>query len=290
MSSCYRELAPAKLNLTLSVIGRRADGYHLIESLVAFCDFGDEVRLDAASGFDFRASGPFANDIGSDNLIVKTAEMLRQKFKLVDLGNVCLQKLLPVAAGIGGGSADAAALLRIAQNIKPGLFDGFDMKDGLTELGADVPVCFAGHAAWMEGIGERITSVARMPSFHVVLVNPLKQLSTGEVFQAHNGRVREGAMTLGKPGALEFNSLGELTDFMAGRGNDLTDAACSVLPEIRNVLAALNQFYECRIAAMSGSGATCFAIFETSEEAARAAAQISTAHEGWWVRAAAVNG
>jgi len=179
-----RELAPAKINLTLSVLGRRADGYHELESLVTFADVHDIVTLEPGTGSGVMVAGPFAGYIGGENLLIRALTLLADADPALRLGSVRLDKHLPVAAGIGGGSADAAALLRAVKRANPERAASVAWLDIAARLGADVPVCLDAGPALMWGIGEKIAAVARLPQAHAVLVNPGLPLSTTDVFSA----------------------------------------------------------------------------------------------------------
>ncbi len=274
--------APAKLNLTLHVTGRRADGYHELDSLVAFADLHDTVSVRPAGEISLRVEGPFAPALAdeTDNLVLKAARALAAAANVSDGAAIGLTKRLPVAGGIGGGSADAAAALRALAILwkidlgAPGL-SGLAMA-----LGADVPVCLAGRAAYMSGAGERLDPAPPLPPAALVLANPMRELSTRAVFDAFGG-----AFTAADRFERAPADAGELAELLAPRRNDLTQAARSCLPEIGAVLDALNAAPGALLARMSGSGATCFALFEGDAEADRAAAAIASAHPGWWVRA-----
>ncbi len=272
--------APAKLNLYLHVTGQRADGYHLLDSLVAFAGVGDELTLTPADRLSLEIAGPFANGLstGSDNLVVRAAEALGRVG-----GNgarMRLTKNLPVAAGIGGGSADAAAALR-------GLSELWDISPGDDELaalalglGADVPVCLKGRAAFVGGVGEQLSPAPDLPAAHLVLVNPAVALSTPAVFAGRGGGFSEPARFVEAPA-----DVAALAGLLAGRGNDLGDAAAALAPEIGDVLDALGGAKACLLARMSGSGATCFGLFAAADEARAAAERLAAGHPAWWVKA-----
>jgi 4-diphosphocytidyl-2-C-methyl-D-erythritol kinase len=244
-----REIAFAKLNLALHVRAREADGYHRIETLFAFCEEGDVLTAAPADALSLAVTGPFAGALEGerDNLVLRAARAVGAKAALT------LDKRLPVAAGLGGGSADAAAVLR--------MFGG--SMETAAALGADVPACVVSRTARGEGRGDRVEPVelglAGMP---VLLVNPGIALSTAAVFAAWDGVDR-----------------GPLGNWEAGR-NDLQTAACRLVPEIVGVLRSLAG---ARIARMSGSGATCFGLFESEAARDAAAGRIAAAHPAWWV-------
>lgn len=269
-----RETAPAKVNLALHVTGLRSDGYHLLDSLVAFADLGDSLTVglapDGGSGSVLTVSGPEARWVptGSENSILRAANLAEVPVI------VHLEKHLPSAAGIGGGSADAAATLRAIRALT-----GAAPPEGLERLGADVPVCLDPRAARMQGIGEVITRLDMAP-LPAVLVNPRRALATPAVFAALP-RHDLPPMPEVLPSLLTAETA---ILFLAAQRNDLEPAAILLEPAIGAVLAALSQVHEVRLARMSGSGATCFGLCETPEAAHRTALAIAGLHPGWWVR------
>lgn len=254
--------APAKLNLALHVTGRRGDGYHLLDSLVAFARYGDEVEiLPGPAGLS--VDGPFAGDVptGGDNLCLRAARLMRTEAR------INLTKNLPVASGIGGGSADAAAVMRALAA------QGHALPADPAALGADIPVCLAGRPARMRGMGERLDPVPAIPPLPVVLVNPGIPLSTPAVFKALQGRDNP---PMPDP---DWRDAGSLIAWLQRTRNDLQAAAKALAPAIAGVLAGLED-QGARLARMSGSGATCFGIFGDAAGAARAARAL--ARPGWW--------
>lgn len=272
----YQEIARAKLNLTLTVLGRRADGYHEIESLVAFADVGDRVTLTPAQDCRVATTGRFARDIDGPNLLDRALSLLRELDPQLQLGSVLLEKTLPVAAGLGGGSADAAALLRAVRRANLERAGAIPWQALAARLGADVPVCLAGAPALISGIGERIEPLrpaSPWPPLPAVLVNPGLPLPTAKVYQALAARpVAAGAAPSTPPATLADAT--SLIAFMAARGNDLERPALSLQPAIADVKAALAEQPGCRVAAMSGSGPTCFGIFPDRAAAELAAAAV----------------
>ncbi len=283
VAGALRLAAPAKLNLYLHVVGRRPDGYHLLDSLVAFAAVGDELTLAPAPDLALVVDGPFGDSLDADNLVLKAARALAAQAGRRPGAAIRLTKRLPVAAGIGGGSADAAAALRGLNRLwNLGLPERAMAQIGLG-LGADVPVCLAGVPSFFGGIGDEIASAGPLPRAHLVLVNPRAPLATLAVFRARaqgaaDGRYSQPARwTEAVPDALALAGL------LAKRSNDLTAAATSLLPAIADVLAALEQVPACLLARLSGSGATCFGLFAERSEAREAAAAIAAAHPDWWV-------
>ena len=281
------EPAPAKVNLTLRVTGRRADGYHELESLVAFARVSDRVDFAPGDALALEVAGPFAAAVGelADNLVLKAARELHRRVPGLALGRFSLTKELPVAAGLGGGSADAAAALRLLARANALALDDARLADAARATGADVPVCLDPRARVMRGIGEVLSAPLDLPPLPAVLVNPGVPLATKDVFAAF---ARAGAA---KPaatfdaaavvGASVETALAALT----GGSNDLEPAALALCPAAAQALAALNATPGCRLVRMSGSGATCFGLYFSEGAAAEAARVITGGHPGWWVRA-----
>ena len=281
-----REFAPAKINLALHVTGRRADGYHLLDSITAFAATGDAVHVEKAAGFSLRADGPFAAGLPLDesNLALRAArEAVTRWPALFAPVRIRLEKNLPVASGIGGGSADAAAVLRAMTR----LHDAAPPRDELMrlalELGADVPVCLQGRACRMRGIGEQLEPLADFPSLPAVLVNPGVAVSTAEVF-AKLGLAPGGSGGAPLPGDPIPVRAADFTAWLAGARNDLQPPARALHADIGACLDALRACEDVRLARMSGSGATCFALFPGDDAARRAAARLRREHPRWWIR------
>jgi 4-diphosphocytidyl-2-C-methyl-D-erythritol kinase len=276
-----REFAPAKVNLFLRVVGRRADGYHLLDSLAVFAGIGDVLTATPADGLSLSLGGPFGAALAGedDNLVLRAARRLKGASGVAAGARLHLEKHLPVASGIGGGSADAAAALRLLATLW-----GVAVPDGLAlNLGADVPVCLRAAPARMGGVGEVLGPAPRLPSFGMVLANPGEAVATPDVFRA---RAAAGAGFSDKARLPEaWATARDLARDLAALGNDLQEAAITLCPPIGAVLSALAGLPGCRLAQMSGSGATCFALFDTP---AAAIAAGSTLHApGWWVWAGA---
>lgn len=278
--------AAAKLNLYLHVVGRRpADGragagYHELDSLVAFAAVHDTVTVAPAETLTLTLAGPFARALAgeADNLVLAAARALAAASSIVPGASITLVKRLPVASGIGGGSADAAAALAaLAALWRLDLPAGDLARIGLA-LGADVPVCLSGRAAQMAGIGEIVNPAVALPPAPLVLVNPLVPLPTPSVFRA-----RQGAFQTPAPLAEAPKDAAALARALAARTNGLTAAAMSLVPQVRAVLERLAAASGCLLARMSGSGATCFGLFADAAAATAAAASIRSAEPGWWV-------
>ena len=269
------EFAPAKINLTLHVIGQRADGYHLIDSLVVFADVGDRVFIRPAETLSLQITGPksAALPVSSDNLVLRAARLIGAQ------AAITLEKHLPVASGIGGGSADAAATLRaLSRRTGRALPD----PSAVLTLGADVPVCLDGRPARMQGVGDRLGPVPPLPPCWLVLVNPGVVVETPPVF-AGLSRKENTPMPRDLP---RLRSVPELAAFLQMLRNDLEPPALALAPVIGAVKQALSAQQTCLIARMSGSGATCFGLFADGLSASAAARAVQTAHPGWWVAAA----
>jgi len=278
----YQVEAPAKLNFYLHVLGRRENGYHDLSSLVGFADVGDTLHVAPADGFQFQVTGPMAAPEleGDDNLCVRAAKdlaaMLGRDLNL----KLTLVKRLPVASGIGGGSSDAAATLRLL--LKFWNEDGTekDIAALALSLGADVPVCLSGVPAEMLGIGEDVRPVAPLPKASVVLINPGICISTAAIFKEWQGP---------GPDVTPWEKSETAATFAASlmkRRNDLTPVAKKLVPVVGEVLSVLTARPECLLARMSGSGATCFGIFENHAVAEAAAEVLTVTHPHWWVRSA----
>jgi 4-diphosphocytidyl-2-C-methyl-D-erythritol kinase len=282
------EFAPAKVNLTLHVLGRRSDGYHEIESLVTFADVGDRLTFVAGDSLALEVVGPTAGVAGadSDNLVLKAARALAARIEGLRLGAFRLDKQLPVAAGLGGGSSDAAAALRLLARANRLLPDDERVGAAARATGADVPVCLDPHPRVMRGIGELLSKPLSLPKLPAVLVNPRVAVPTKDVFAAL------AAPALSTSAGAD-DVISDATDFesvvsaLSGRRNDLEVPALRLAPVIAAVLAALRASSGCRLARMSGSGATCFSLFSSASAAQAAARDIAAANPGWWVRATA---
>lgn len=259
--------APAKLNLTLHVTGQRANGYHLLDSLVVFADVGDRLSLTPGPAMRIDLSGPFATGVPTDarNLVWRAAEAAAWR------GHIALEKNLPHGAGIGGGSSDAAAVLRAIAGRGAGA-------DVALSLGADVPVCLSGAPQRMQGVGERLSPVPDVPALDLVLVNPGAHVATPDVFRAMDRRDNPAMDVCGA-----WPDRGAFLRWLLDQRNDLQEPACGIAPAIRDALAALK---DAELARMSGSGATCFGVFPSAAAARDAALDISSRYSDWWVVAA----
>jgi 4-diphosphocytidyl-2-C-methyl-D-erythritol kinase len=281
----------AKVNLTLRVVGRRVDGHHDLESLVAFADCADRLTLTPGSTLNLTTTGPLAGDCGetADNLVFKAAQLLGERVRGLKVGDFTLDKVLPVAAGIGGGSADAAAALRLLALANGLAIDDPRLIEVAKLTGADVPVCLASRACVMTGVGETLLPLS-LPKMPCVLANPRVPVATGEVFAALG--LRSGELLVGFTDVIRATawpeagaSIEDWVEVLAENSNDLEAPALRIAPVIGEVLSALNATNGAWLARMSGSGATCFAIYENTPEAQRAAQKIQLDHPQWWVHA-----
>lgn len=272
------EKAPAKINLALHITGKRADGYHLLDSLVAFADLGDVLHVEEAAQTSLTISGPFAHKLHAEdeeNLILRAINGLRHMLPSLPHLTVNLEKHLPISSGIGGGSADAAAAIRASLQWIKNKPNFSEIADFALSLGADVPVCLRGQSCRMRGIGEHI-EVQKLGPFAAILANPGKPCSTKDVFR--NLGLQQG-----------FAPINQVLTLAETR-NDLEAPAISALPIIGDVLQALRKFPEQQLVRMSGSGATCFALFPSLDAAKAAAHELSQAYQDWWVKPVMIGG
>ena len=271
------EGAQGKVNLYLHVVGRRPDGYHLLDSLAVFAKAQDEITYEPAETLELRLTGPFGAALlfQPNNLVLRAAEALAAAAGIRPTGLLTLDKQLPIASGIGGGSADAAAALRLLSRVWAIDPRAVDLPQIAARLGADVPVCLHGRASRMGGVGERLTEAPDLPPCGILLVNPGIPLATVTVFRARNGGYSSAARL---PGG--WNNAASMVADLAVTRNDLEAAAISLVPEIEDVSRAIAGTPGCLLARMSGSGATCFGLFATGAEAEAAARHVASA--GWW--------
>ncbi len=278
------EFAPAKINLTLEVLGRRPDGYHELRSLVAFAaDAGDRLVLNTAAGGHTQVEGPFAGGIGEGNLVDAAVAAVFRLLPQLDPVGLTLEKNLPVASGIGGGSADAAATLRLLRDANPEIA-ALDLAAIARALGADVPVCLRSRSAIMTGIGEEISEIELPGELFALLVNPLIDVpakKTAEVFRLLAAPPLPDDLT--GESLPVFASAGDVIRYAALRGNTLEAPARQLFPEIHAVITALAKLPRSRIAQLSGAGPTCFALFETDHAATVGARLLKSRHPTWWI-------
>ncbi|MCT8970303.1 4-(cytidine 5'-diphospho)-2-C-methyl-D-erythritol kinase [Microbaculum sp. A6E488] len=290
MANAIAEQAPAKVNLALAVTGRRRDGYHLIDTLAVFADIGDRLSLAPAAGLSLDVTGPFSGDLSDpgDNLVLRAATMLRDAAfepETAPGAQVRLEKHLPVASGIGGGSADAAAALRGLNSLWRLDWTEEDLAGLGVRLGADIPMCLTGRPLRATGIGEDIAPLRDFPALHLVLVNPGVAVSTAEVFAGCTGRF-SGDL----PDPSGISDLDSALVWLGDTANDLEGPAIRIAPVVDAVLNALRAGEGCLLARMSGSGATCFGIYRDDGAARAAAESIRAARPHWWAVATKTGG
>lgn len=283
--------ARAKVNLTLRVLGRRADGYHDLASLVVFADCADRLTLDAGPELSLAMSGPGGDECGAtaDNLVLKAARLLAERVSDLQVGAFTLDKRLPVAAGIGGGSADAAAALRLLARLNALAPDDPRIMEAARLTGADVPVCVASQSSVMTGIGEQL-SLVRVPKMPCVMVNPRVAVATADVFTALGLRKGEiltdvTDVVRSRKWPTEESSVEEWLKALGHAANDLEAPAIKIQPVVGEVLSTLRDLVGARLVRMSGSGATCFALFDSDAEARAAGQTLQSSHPQWWVHA-----
>jgi len=285
-------VAPAKINLYLHVVGRRADGYHLLDSLIAFADIGDRVSAAPAESLSLAVGGPEAGAIAAlaeDNLVMRAARLFAAEIAAERPGAappgaaLYLDKLLLAASGIGGGSSDAAATLRALDRMWGRPLDPAALAALALKLGADTPACLAARPVWISGIGERIEDARGLPPVGIVLANPRRSLATQAVFAVRGGAFSADGRFDPMP-----SDAAALAAVLAERRNDLTEAALSLLPDIAPVLQRLARLPGALLARMSGSGATCFALFGDRAAALAAGAELARAEPAWWTTAGAL--
>ncbi|NEW90138.1 4-(cytidine 5'-diphospho)-2-C-methyl-D-erythritol kinase [Rhodopseudomonas sp. WA056] len=294
-ATTLRDEARAKVNLTLRVVGRRIDGYHELESVVAFADCADRLELQPGAALSLATTGPGAQDCGdsADNLVLKAARLLSERVPNLTTGAFILDKHLPVAAGIGGGSADAAAALRLLARANDLAADDPRLVEAARLTGADVPVCLPSRPCMMAGVGEKLSPLP-LPRLPAVMVNPRVPVATKDVFAALG--LKPGSLTVGATDVLAAPAWPDagapLADWIAtleAGTNDLEPPALKVEPVVGTVLAALRATVGVQLARMSGSGATCFALYADDASARAAADMLRTAQPGWWVHAGSLS-
>ena len=286
MPQTLTERAPAKINLTLHVAGRRADGFHTLESFVAFSRGGDTLSLTEGEPLSLSVEGSGAVALGraEDNLVLRAARHFAECFPGAKLRSFHLVKRLPVAAGLGGGSSDGAAALRLLTRANAISIDDQGVMEAARKTGADVPVCLAKRARMMRGIGDELGPLLALAPLIGLLVNPGEPVATKDVFSLMN-IARGSATGFGRHPELYPNMPPEALIAALRKGrNDMESAACLLAPVIGGVLTVLGAAPGCRLARMSGSGATCFALFENCRSAARAKKAILRAHPSWWAK------
>ncbi len=280
MTQPSEHFAPAKVNLFLHVGEKRADGFHELESLVVFADVGDLLALAPADHLSLSIAGPFAHGLSTeDNLVLKAARAFAAATGTAPLGRFALTKNLPVASGIGGGSADAAAALRALASLHPGAADPARLLEIAATIGADVAACVRARALLMRGRGDRLDDVQPFPALNALLVNPGQSVSTAEAFRRLEARTGTGVSELPR----SFVDASAVIRFLRATRNDLEVPGRKIAPAIANVLDEIARMPGVLMARMSGSGATCFGLFETGLDAQMAATALGRSHPSWWI-------
>ena len=271
--------APAKVNLYLHVTGRRPDGYHLLDSLFVFTTDGDVISVRNSETLSLKMTGAYAGMLSSteDNIVLKAARALADAAGVRPDAEITLEKNLPVASGIGGGSADAAATLKALIRLWHLSVPEEKLYEIALKLGADVPSCLASKAVQVSGIGDVLTPAPALPELFILLVNPNKPVSTPAVF-----KTRVPVFSKANPFTRAETDFDTFISHLSERHNDLCDAACLLEPSVRSVLDTLSADPLCRLAAMSGSGGTCFGLFRRFEDATLCCERIRAVHPEWW--------
>lgn len=284
------DTAFAKVNLTLRILGKRADGYHEIDSLVAFATIGDRLTLAPDNELSLEVGGPLGAQAGpdSDNLVIKAARVLQRHVTDFVSGKFTLTKFVPAQAGLGGGSADAAAALRLLARANGLAADDPRLYQAARETGADVSVCLDPRPRWMRGIGEVLSVPVALPQLPAVLVRPDTALATKDVFAALKAAPLTARSSAAFPG-LPADAAG-LVHFITAQNNDLERPAKSIAPEVAATLAALRTQPLCLLARMSGSGSACFGLFGSSQAASDAARILAADHPEWWIQPTTIGG
>lgn len=279
--SLISRVAPAKINLFLHVIGRRCDGFHLLDSLIVFADYGDYLEISQSEEIELAVHGPFSRDLpnNENNLVFRAAHLLVEAFDIKAGVTIRLKKNLPVASGIGGGSADAAACLTLLRDFWNINCDDEAITRIASRLGSDVPACLAGSAIRMENVGNSVQTVSGVPRFWAILVNPGVKLLTSEVF-GNFGRDYKEETSISS----YHYSFSNFIDYLSSLNNDLEHVACALQPSIRDVLESLTRLEGCVLARMSGSGATCFGIFSDLNAAKTGVELLSGQNRNWWIK------
>jgi len=270
--------APAKVNLYLHVVGRRSDGFHLLDTLMVFTELADRIEVMADDALSLAVDGPFADRLPEDadnNLVMRAARTLADTAGVKPAARITLTKNLPVSAGLGSGSSDAAATLKALSQLWAIPEGKVDLPELALSLGADVPACLAAEPVFVGGIGEVLTPTPRLPATDILLVNPGVQLATESVFKARRGGFSPEARFETSP-----QDVRTLADILEDRQNDLAEAATTLSPVVTQMLRVIEASPGCRLARMSGSGATCFGLFDDRGTAERAKEELES--RDWW--------
>jgi len=284
MAGSVLEAARAKVNLTLHIKGTRPDGYHELESLVAFADVCDELAFSPASEDSLSLEGPFARLVDGENLVLKAKRAVDSWLGVTTSGHFRLKKNIPVAAGLGGGSSDAAAAIRALLKVYDSAGNAKTFIKQSAAIGADVPVCLQNSAAWMRGLGERVTPVLGLMPLPALLVNPRIKLSTAAVFKTLNAKALQREEAGVPPSFPGWRNPREAAVWLNEGRNDLEAPAIALEPAIKTVLDALRRLDGCLLSRLSGSGPTCFGIFLSQDAAAEAASEMRRSYPNWWAQ------
>ena len=272
-------IAPAKVNLFLHVTGKRKDGYHLLQSLVTFANYGDNLTITPAEHFSITIDNPFTALDEENNLVTRAANTLAQTLQKDLDCNIHLTKKIPIGAGLGGGSADAATTIKGLLQYWNESISGSQLDEILVSLGADVPICYQNQSAIIQGIGEEIIPLPSLPDLPTLLVYPNKFCPTIDIFKTY-----EKDFSSPIPIPEKFTVKEDLYDFLKQQTNDLTQAACHQIPTIKDVLTLINKQQGCALSRMSGSGSSCFGLFDNVENSQAAALSIQKENPDWWVQ------
>lgn len=277
------EPAYGKINLYLHVTGKRSDGYHLLDTLMVPVDFHDVITLSESDSFSLSVEGEFAGKLPSqkDNIVTRAVELLAKRAQKQTNLAIHIQKNIPIGAGMAGGSADAAATLRALNQFWQLGYSLEELAETAIQVGADVPFCLYQHPAFVSGIGEVITPITEFPEMFAVLVNPRIHVDTPSVFQAG---IQTMSGTVKKPATLP-NTLADWIPFLQKQQNDLVENACLQAPVIPEIISLLQHTSDCLLAQMSGSGATCFGLFENHQQAQNVMSQLKRSYPQWWCTA-----
>ncbi len=287
MSTTIKVFAPAKINLFLHITDRLSDGYHILDSLATFADIGDYITIKPAPSFSFKIEGEFAKDLAgqnNDNLVIKAAKSLAQISGNALNAEIILQKNLPIASGLGGGSSNAAAVIWGLQELWSLAHDADYILPLMIKLGADVPVCQYCKPAIMRGIGDILLPAPIIPETPILLINPMVSCSTKDIFLHYSDAFKDNTKL-----PKQFNSVFDLVKTLDKLNNDLFNPAVTLIPEINNVINALNSYNDCLLVRMSGSGASCFGLFEHMKDAELAANIIKQENPDWWIKTGWLN-
>ena len=279
------ETARAKVNLTLHIKGKRSDGYHELESLVVFADVCDELIFTPASEVSLSLEGSFAGLVDGENLVLKAKRAVAAWLGVAISGHFRLTKNIPVAAGLGGGSSDAAAAIRALFRNYDNVSNAKTFIKQSAAIGADVPVCLQNSAAWMCGLGERVTPVSGLTPLPALLVNPRIKLSTAAVFKTLNAKPLQPDVAGAAPSFPGWKNPVEAAAWLKEGRNDLETPAIALEPAVESVLDTLRRLDGCLLSRLSGSGPTCFGIFSSQHAAGEAAREIERSYPKWWVQA-----